>query len=101
MRILNYLSEKILDNNLIDDISVFEKIDYNINLSLKQNPIRKGLHAIKSSLFRCTYLELEIEKKENEYKILSSFKNPYIDIEFYINNIIEIKDIFDFIMIIL
>ena len=94
---LKNLSELVLDNNLIDDISVFEKINYNINLSLKQNPIRKGLHAIKSSFFRCTYLELEIEKKENEYKIFSSFKNPYIDIEFYINNIIEIKDIFDFV----
>lgn len=74
MRILNYLSEKILDNNLIDDISVFEKINYNINLSLKQNPIRKSLHAIKSSLFRCTYLELEIEKKKMSIKFYQALK---------------------------
>lgn len=74
MRILNYLSEKVLDNNLIDDISVFEKINYNINLSLKQNPIRKSLHAIKNSLFRCTYLELEIEKKKMSIKFYQALK---------------------------
>ena len=95
-----YLSEIILDNNLIDDISIFEKINYfNTKIkkfSLKENPIRKGLHALKSQFFRSMNIELDVEKKENEYKIISGFKKPCIDIEFYINNINEITDIFDF-----
>ena len=90
------VSEIVLDNNLIDDISIFEKINYKNKISLKQNPIRKGLHVLKSPFFRCLYLELNIEKKENEYKIFTSFKHPFIDIEFYINSIKEIKNILDF-----
>ena len=91
-----YLSEIVLDNNLIEDISIFEKINYNNKISLKKNPIRKGLHVLKSPFFKCLYLELNIEKKENEYKIFTSFKHPFIDIEFYINSLNEIKNILDF-----
>ena len=92
-----YLSEIVLDNNLIDDIGILEKINYNNNkISLKENPIRKGLHALKNPIFKCLYIELKIEKKENEYKIFASFKHPFIDIEFYINSIKEIKNILDF-----
>ena len=86
-----------MDNNLIDDISIFEKINTKIyKFSLKQNPIRKGLHALKRQFFRSMFIELDIQKNENEFKIFSGFKRPYKDIEFYINNINEITDIFDF-----
>jgi len=88
-----------LDNNNIEDINIFEKIEYHINnISLKNNPIRKGLCALKSKYFKCLYIELEIIKKDNEYKICSNFiysNDSNINIEFYINNINELKDILD------
>ena len=91
-----YVSEIYLDKNLIEDISIFEKIHYyNNKLSLKQNPIRKGLHVLGYPFFRNIYMELDINKIDNEYKIFTSFKYPNIDIEFYISDINEIKKILE------
>ena len=90
-----------LDKNEIEDISIFEKIDFNINIkkiSIKQNPIRKGLHVLKNNFFKCLYIDLDIIKTENEYKICSNFMYPShrnIIMEFYINDINELKDILD------
>ena len=88
-----------LDDNDIEDISIFEKIDYHIGeISLKQNSIRKGLHVLKNNYFKCLYIELEIIKTDNEYKICSDFIcgwNKLLKIEFYIKDINELKDILD------
>ena len=96
---LNNLKSIFLDNNNIEDISLFEKIDYKINkIILKNNPIRKGLHVLKNKYFKCLYIELEIIKKENEYKICSNFiypKDRNISLDFYINTIYELKSILD------
>lgn len=42
------------------------------------------------------YLELDIVKTENEYKICANYKYPNIDLEFYISDINDIKNIIDF-----
>lgn len=88
-----------LDNNLIDNISILTnaKMNHYIHdISLRQNPIRKGLHVLKDDYFRCVYLELDIVKTENEYKIYANYKYPNIDLEFYISDINDIKNIIDF-----
>jgi len=88
-----------LNNNQIDDISILrnEKMGfYNSYIYLKKNPIRKGLNVLKSSYFRCVYIELDAIKLEKEYKICADFKYPNIELEFYINDINEIKNIIDF-----
>ena len=95
-QMFRYISTLNFDNNLIEDISIFEKVNYyNNKISLKQNPIRKGFHVLKFPFFRCIYILLDLEKQGNEYKISASFKYPNIDLEFYINNINDIKNILD------
>lgn len=89
-----HISKINYDDNYIDDISILERIGYYINnVSLKKNPIRKGLHVLKKYGID---IELDIEKKENEYKVLSCFKDACFDVEFYINNINDIKNILDY-----
>ena len=74
---MNNISSLYLDNNLIEDISIFGKINYNFfKLSIKQNPIRKGIDVLNSKYFKCIYIEIDISKMEKEYKICSCFKFP-------------------------
>ena len=89
----------ILDNNLIEDISILttEKIScYPGLISLKGNPIRQGTHVLNMDYFNCVYINLDINKMENEYIIYSSFNYPSkIKIDFYIKDVNEIKNILD------
>ena len=85
-----------LDDNLIDDISIFEKFKYfETEISLKNNQIRKGLHVLTTDFFKCIQIELDIIKTENEYKICANFLYPKRNIEFYVNDINEVNDILD------
>jgi len=89
-----------LDNNKIDDISIFtkEKIKFKLyRLCLRNNPIKKGLHVLTDEIFnRSIYLEVNSLKKENEFKICLNYKYPFYDIEFYINNINDLINIIDY-----
>ena len=88
-----------LDNNLIEDISIFSDANFKKmeDLSIKNNPIRKGLHALKSGIFKqCTKININLSKKENEFKIHSKFYYPDLKLEFFINNIDDRKNIFNF-----
>ena len=92
-----YIKNINYDNNLIDDINIFGRLNYyNHKISLRQNPIRKSLNLLRTNFFRAIYIDIDITKQENEYKVYVSFKHPYIDIEFFISNINEIKNILDF-----
>ena len=94
---LSNIEKLNLDNNQIEDISIFSKVHFTkINdLSIENNPIRKGLQVFKSDFFMSDiYINISIAKKENEYKIYTKYNN--IKIEFFINNIENIKNIFDF-----
>lgn len=89
-----------LDSNKIEDISIFttEKISFKLyRLCLKNNPIKIGINVLKNEFFkRSIYMELSIIKNNNEYKISSNYRFPFYDIEFYVNSINEIVNIFDF-----
>ena len=94
--IIKNVSFLILDNNLIDDISIFEKIKYlETEISLKNNQIRKGLHVLTTDFFKCIQIGLDIIKTENEYKICANFFYPKRNIEFFVNDINEVNDILD------
>ena len=94
---MKHISSLNLDNNLIEDISIFDKINYKFEkLSIKQNPIRKGIHVLNAKYFNTVYIEIEINKIENEYRIRANFINLNIDIEFYLNDINELKNNLDF-----
>ena len=104
---LEFLSNKYLtniktlklDNNQIEDISIFSDINLKKleDLSIKNNPIRKGLQVLKSEFFKkCPKIYIKVSKKENEYKINAEFNYPKLNLEFFINNIEDIKNIFDF-----
>ena len=88
-----------LDNNKIEDISVFSEINFIKikNLSLINNPIRKGLQVIKTDFFKKNInIDINVSKRENEYKIYTEFNNPRLIIELFISNIEDIKTLFDF-----
>jgi len=89
-----------IDNNMIEDISIFDKINFNKfeGLSIKQNHITKGIYVLNSKFFNTIYVELEINKIEYDYnyRIRANFMELNIDIEFYINDINELKNLFDF-----
>ena len=104
---LEFLSNKYLsniktlklDNNQIEDISIFSEVNFKKieELSIKNNPIRKGLHALKSEFFKkFKKIDINVLKKENEFKINAQFYYPELKLEFFINNIEDIKNIFDF-----
>jgi len=86
-----------LDSNKIEDISIFtkEKVNFNLDrLCLKNNPIRKGLHVLNNNFFkRSIYMDINVTKNSNEFKINLNYKFPFYDIEFYVNNIDEIINI--------
>ena len=94
------LKEINLSENIIEDISIlteesvyFKELKF---LNLKDNPIRKGLEVLNKNFFtKCIYIEVNITKIEQEYKISSEFKEPNYDLDFYITNINEIKNILD------
>ena len=88
-----------LDNNQIDDISVFSDVSFEKirNLSIQKNPIKKGLHALKNGFFKKSVnIDISVSKLKNEYKIYTEFINPKLIIEFFISDIEDIKNIFDF-----
>ena len=89
-----------IDNNMIEDISIFDKINFNkfVGLSIKQNHITKGINALNSKFFNTIYVELEINKIEYDYnyRIRANFIELNTDIEFYINDINELNNLFDF-----
>ena len=89
-----------IDNNMIEDISIFDKINFNKfeGLSIKQNHITKGINALNSKFFNTIYVELEINKIEYDYnyRIRANFIELNTDIEFYINDINELNNLFDF-----
>lgn len=99
-RTLNNLKILNLDSNKIEDISIFTKEQLNFSLyklNLKNNPIRKGIQVFNNEFFkRSIYMELNITKNENEFKICPNYKFPFYDIEFYINSINDVLNIFDF-----
>ena len=106
LKSIDFLSNKsfikietlILDNNQIEDISIFSEI-YLPNLkelSIIKNPIRKGLQALKSFSRIRHYFNISVTKEENEYKIYTEVEDPKSKIEFYISDIEEIKNIYDF-----
>ena len=77
-----------LDNNQIEDISIFSDINLKKleNLSIKNNPIRNGLQALKSEFFKkCPKIYIKVSKKENEYKINAEFNYPKLNLEFFLN----------------
>ena len=94
------LKEINLFKNIIEDISIlteeniyFKELKF---LNLKDNPIRKGLEVLNKNFFtKCIYIEVNITKLEQEYKISSEFKEPNYDLDFFITNVDEIKSIFD------
>ena len=96
---LSNIEKLNLDNNEIEDISVFSNVYFTKirDLSIKKNPIKKGVHVLKSDFFKQSkYIELSVSKEESEYKLNIEFKNPKFTIEFYISDIEDIKNIFDF-----
>lgn len=98
-RQLKYLN---LDSNKIEDISILSNENLGIlnsnKVSIKDNPIKKGLNALLNGKFfnRCVFIELSIYKKEEVFKISANFMHFNIDIDFFINNINELKIYFDF-----
>ena len=86
-----------MDNNYIEDISILtsQNVHSLITLSITRNPIRKGIDVLNKDYFKCICMDLRIEEIGSEYKVLSSFKFPYIDIEFYINDFNDIYNILD------
>ena len=99
-RTLTSLKLLYLDSNKIEDISIFtkENIYFRLyKLSIKNNPIRKGLNILNNDLFKqCIYIELNVTKCESEYKICTNYKYPHFDIEFYVNSTNDIFNILDF-----
>ena len=98
---LKNLNTLKLDNNQIEDLSIFTEVNFrNIeDLSIINNPIRKGLHFLKSEFFKKNKnIDINVSKKENEFKIYAEFKGHELklELEFFINNIEDIKNIFDF-----
>jgi len=98
---LKNLNTLKLDNNQIEDLSIFTEVNFrNIeDLSIINNPIRKGLHFLKSEFFKKNKnIDINVSKKENEFKIYAEFKGRELklELEFFINNIEDIKNIFDF-----
>ena len=98
---LSNLSKLNLDKNQIEDISIFKKDNAHLskinNLSILENPIKDGIYVFKDNFFmKCIYIELTIYKTSDKYKIYAEFKKPNFKIEFYINSIYDIKNIFDF-----
>ena len=95
---LSKLNNLKLDNNKIEDISIFSNVSFmKIDiLSIKNNPIRKGLHVLKNDFFKQNkYIYISSLKEGNEYKIFTEF-GSHKSFEFFINDIDDIKNIFDF-----
>ena len=98
---LHNLDRLYLDSNKIEDISIFSNDDIGIrnvyNLSMKDNPIRKGLNALNSKFFKKSfYFEVSVNKIEKEFKISVNYISVERKIEFFINNIEDIINILDF-----
>ena len=99
-RTLSLLKVLYLDSNNIEDINIFknENLQFRLyELSIKNNPIRKGIHVLNNEFFkRSIYMELSVTKYEKEFKISSNYKYPFYDIEFYVNNTNDIINVLDF-----
>ena len=94
------LNELLLSNNEIEDISILniEKVHFHKLkvLNLKDNPIKIGIEVLKDKFFtKCLYVFIKLQVKEETFKILTEFKNPNYDLDFYINDINDISNIFE------
>ena len=94
------LNELLLSNNEIEDISILniEKVHFHKLkvLNLKDNPIKIGIEVLKDKFFtKCSYVFIKLQVKEEKFKILTEFKNPNYDLDFYINDINDILNIFE------
>ena len=92
------LKELWLTRNNIEDISILKMENVHFHklelLSLKYNPIKKGMEVLKDKFFtKCAYILVLLE--ENESKIVAQFKYPSYYIDFYINDINDLLNIFD------
>ena len=88
-----------LDNNQIEDISILPDVSIIkiYDLSLQKNPVRKGLHVLKNDFFKQNKnIYISVSKEGNEYKINAEFNYQKVLLEFFINEIEDIKNIFDF-----
>ena len=55
------------------------------------------MNVLNSGFFkRSIYMELNITKNNSEFKICSNYKYPFYDIEFYVNSINELINMFDY-----
>ena len=98
---LHNLRDLKLDSNDIEDISILSNNNLKIfevdDMSIKQNPIKKGLNALKGAFFARSFdISLKIDKAGEEYKISADFNYPNIYIDFFINNINDLKNYLDF-----
>ena len=98
---LHNLRDLKLDSNDIEDISILSNNNLKIfevdDMSIKQNPIKKGLNALKGAFFARSFdISLKIDKAGEEYKISVDFNYPNIYIDFFINNINDLKNYLDF-----
>ena len=99
---LTNLEELSLNSNKIEDISIFknEKISFKcLNyLSIKGNPIRKGIDVLNDDFFqRCLWVNVYDDfENDNENKIYYNSKYPKYEIEFFINNNDDIKNMINF-----
>ena len=94
------LNKLLLSNNEIEDISIlnienvpFLKLKV---LNLKDNPIKKGIEVLKDQFFtKCSFVYIKYQIDEERIKISAEFKYPNYDLDFYINDINDISNIFE------
>ena len=92
------LKELYLNNNKIEDISIFvyDQIYFHKLkiLDLSNNPIRKGLEVLKKRFFiKCLYVILDLIL--SELKIIIRFVSPNYNLDIYVNNLSEITNLFE------
>ena len=91
------LEKLYLNNNNIEDISIFDddKIHFSklYFLNLQDNPIKKGLEALKKNFFqKCISVELDLSL--TVLKVFIQFKFPNYNLNIFVNNFNEIANIF-------
>ena len=98
---LKNLKKLNLDNNNIEDISIFkvENISFNNleKLNIENNHIIKGIEVLENEFFtKCLYMIIDVNSYENEdHKISINFGKPDYFIDIFINDINDIKSIVD------
>ena len=89
-----------LDNNKIEDISIFqkEKINFNNlkNLKINNNNITKGLDVLTKEFFtKCLFMIINLNYFNKNNKVFISFGKPEYNIEIIINDINFIKNLYE------